>query len=64
MEKTGSCRCGAFVRIPNSECLYECKNCHTKGVFLCHIIPNSADPSIVRCKECKIAYTMFECPQC
>ena len=31
---------------------------------MCHIVPEPTDPMLVRCKICKIAYSIFECPQC
>ena len=64
MEKTGLCRCGHTLKLPKAECLYECGSCKTKGVFLCHVIADPPDPVYIRCKQCNINYTLFECPQC
>lgn len=31
---------------------------------MCHVIQDISDPVMVRCKECKLAYSLFDCPQC
>lgn len=64
MSKSGVCGCGATVTIPKSECLFRCHSCQGVSVFLCHLLGEPNDPLHIRCKECRVVYSMYNCPQC
>lgn len=65
MSKTGEClHCSERVTIPRSECVFQCRGCKGRSLFLCHVLPEPKDPMHIRCKECKCVYSLYTCPKC